>query len=268
MRVDAARLERRDVPRSLTREMRSSVIFLGAMLARLGVAELSYPGGCELGPRPIDLHLAALRALGAEIREEQGVLLARTGPSGLVGREICLSLPSVGATENLMLAACGARGTTAIVGAAREPEIEDLQAFLRRMGAEVSGAGGSVITVEGGHPLHPAQYRVMGDRIAGATCLCAAARRRGRGGADRPGSPDADGGAGLPGAGGVRDTYRPGEDRPGRPGPPAGDRGGAHRPLPRLPHRRPGHFDGRSGGGDRVHPVRGEHVRQPLPPRG
>ena len=175
VRVDAARLERRDIPQSLMREMRSSVIFLGAMLARLGEAELSYPGGCELGPRPIDLHLAALRALGAEIREEQGALLARTGPSGLTGREVCLALPSVGATENLMLAACGAKGTTIIVGAAREPEIEDLQGFLRRMGAEVSGAGGSVITVEGGRPLHPARYRVMGDRIAGATCLCAAA---------------------------------------------------------------------------------------------
>ena len=175
VRVDASRLERRDIPGSLMREMRSSVIFLGALLARLGEAELSYPGGCELGPRPIDLHLAALRALGAEIREEQGALLARTGPSGLTGREICLAIPSVGATENAMLAACGAKGTTAIVGAAREPEIEDLQNFLQVMGARVSGAGSPVITIEGGHPLRPTPYRVMGDRIAGATYLCAAA---------------------------------------------------------------------------------------------
>ena len=175
VRVDAACLERRDIPHSLMREMRSSVIFLGALLARLGEAELSYPGGCELGPRPIDLHLASLRALGAEIREEQGALLARAGRNGLRGREICLSIPSVGATENVMLAACGAEGTTTIVGAAREPEIEDLQGFLRCLGARVSGAGSPVVTVTGGAPLHPGEYRVMGDRIAGATYLCAAA---------------------------------------------------------------------------------------------
>ncbi len=133
------------------REMRSSVIFLGAMLARLGRAELSYPGGCELGPRPIDLHLAALRRLGAEILEEQGRLRCTVG-RGLVGRELCLSIPSVGATENAMLAACGARGTTTIEGAAREPEIVDLQSFLNAMGARVSGAGSPVIAVEGGCP--------------------------------------------------------------------------------------------------------------------
>lgn len=177
--VDASQPTGWTIPDPLMREMRSSVIFLGAMLARLGRAELSYPGGCELGPRPIDLHLAALRSLGAEIVEEQGRLRCTVG-SGLVGRELCLSIPSVGATENAMLAACGARGTTTIVGAAREPEIVDLQNFLNAMGARVSGAGSPVVAVEGGAPLHPAEHTVMGDRIAAATYLCAAGTAGGR----------------------------------------------------------------------------------------
>ena len=177
--VDASVLTRADIPDRLMREMRSSVIFLGALLARLGTAELSYPGGCELGPRPIDLHLSALRTLGAEIREEQGCLRCR-GNGNMRGRELCLSMPSVGATENAMLAACGCPGVTTIVGAAREPEIVDLQNFLRAMGAEVTGAGGSVICVRGGRSLHPAEYRVVGDRIAAATYLCAAGAAGGR----------------------------------------------------------------------------------------
>ncbi len=177
--VDASVLSRADIPDSLMREMRSSVIFLGALLARLGSAELSYPGGCELGPRPIDLHLSALRTLGVEIQESQGCLCCRGG-SRLRGRELCLSMPSVGATENAMLAACGCPGVTTIVGAAREPEIVDLQTFLRAMGADVSGAGGAVITVRGGKPLHPTEHRVVGDRIAAATFLCAAGAAGGR----------------------------------------------------------------------------------------
>lgn len=170
--IDASQLTGCGIPDRLMREMRSSVIFLGALLARLGWAELSYPGGCELGPRPIDLHLAALRGLGAEIKEEQGQLTCTRG-QGLTGRELCLSIPSVGATENAMLAACGARGVTTIVGAAREPEIVDLQRFLNAMGARVSGAGSPVISIQGGAPLHGAEHTVMGDRIAAATYLCA-----------------------------------------------------------------------------------------------
>ena len=111
--VDASCLDRWDVPDDLMREMRSSVIFLGAILARLGWAEMSYPGGCELGPRPIDLHLSALRRLGARIRETGGSLSCEAGR--LFGREIALSLPSVGATENAILAACGAEGETVII---------------------------------------------------------------------------------------------------------------------------------------------------------
>ena len=161
------------VSEALMREMRSSAIFLGAILARCGRAELSYPGGCELGPRPIDLHLSGLRDLGAEIDDAGGVLHCRA--RRLQGREIVLSLPSVGATENLMLAACGAAGTTTIANAAREPEIVDLQDFLTACGARVSGAGTSTVSVEGGRPLHGCTYHVMPDRIVAATYLCAAA---------------------------------------------------------------------------------------------
>ena len=155
------------------RRMRSSVIFLGAILARCGWAELSYPGGCELGPRPIDLHLAALRALGASIEENGGKLYCQG--RRLTGCEIMLASPSVGATENAMLAACGASGDTVICNAAREPEIGDLQNFLCAMGAEVRGAGGSVITVSPGKALHGCTHRVIPDRIVTATYLCAAA---------------------------------------------------------------------------------------------
>ena len=172
--VDSGPMCRCHVPDSLMREMRSSVIFLGAILARAGEARLSMPGGCELGPRPIDLHLAALRAMGAEIAEEGGSLLCRVG-GGLRGAEITLSIASVGATENAMLAACGAEGTTTIINAAREPEIVDLQSFLRAMGARVEGAGTSTVTVEGGAPLHGCEHRVIADRIVAATYLAAAA---------------------------------------------------------------------------------------------
>ena len=171
--VDASQLTGERVPDELMREMRSSVIFLGAILARAGEAEMSYPGGCELGPRPIDLHLKALRELGAEIRETGGTLHCRA--ERLTGCEITLSLPSVGATENIMLAAVAAKGTTLILGAAREPEIVDLQQFLNAMGANVRGAGSSVIAIEGGQKLHGAEYTIMPDRIVAATWLCAAA---------------------------------------------------------------------------------------------
>ena len=171
--VDTTALRRCEISDVLMREMRSSAIFLGAILARCGQADLSYPGGCELGPRPIDLHLAGLRDLGAEIREEGGFLHCRA--DRLRGREVVLRMPSVGATENLMLAACGAEGVTVLSNAAREPEIADLQALLRSMGARVNGAGGSIITVEGGAVLHGCTHRVIGDRIVCATYLCAAA---------------------------------------------------------------------------------------------
>lgn len=171
--IDASGAESRRIPEQLMREMRSSVIFLGALLARFGEAEVSYPGGCELGPRPIDLHLQAMKTLGAELKEEGGRLVARSDK--LQGAEITLALPSVGATENAVLAAVGAEGTTVIRNAAREPEIGDLIGFLSAMGAKIHGVGSSTLTVEGGAELHDAEYRVMPDRIVAASYAAAAA---------------------------------------------------------------------------------------------
>lgn len=171
--VDARFLTHHDVPDELMREMRSSIIFLGAILGRTGRCEMSYPGGCELGPRPIDLHLSSMRALGADIDAGPKGLICTA--SYLMGREITLSIPSVGATENAMLAAVAAKGITTITNAAREPEIIDLQQFLRALGAKINGAGTSVITVIGSQPLHDGEHTVIGDRIVASTYLAAAA---------------------------------------------------------------------------------------------
>ncbi len=171
--VDASGIDRWDIPDHLMREMRSSVVFLGSILARMGWAEMSHPGGCELGPRPIDLHLAVLRQLGAGIREEGGCL--RCTAQRLEGREITLSMPSVGATENAILAACGAYGETVLLNAAREPEIGDLQDFLCAMGCQVKGAGSSTICIQGRSPTRDVRHTVMPDRIVAATYLAAAA---------------------------------------------------------------------------------------------
>lgn len=161
------------IPHALMRELRSSVIFLGAILARFGTARLSMPGGCELGPRPVNLHLDALRALGAEVTERGGDIICRA--QALQGRRILLPFPSVGATENAMLAACAAAGETVICNAAREPEIADLQCYLRKLGADISGAGTSTVTVSGFHPRPFVEHTIMPDRIVAATILCAAA---------------------------------------------------------------------------------------------
>ena len=171
--IDASGIDRWDIPDHLMREMRSSVVFLGSILARMGWAEMSHPGGCELGPRPIDLHLAVLRQLGAGIREEGGCL--RCTAQRLEGREITLSMPSVGATENAILAACGAYGETVLLNAARAPEIGDLQDFLCAMGCQVKGAGSSTICIQGRSPTRDVRHTVMPDRIVAATYLAAAA---------------------------------------------------------------------------------------------
>ncbi len=171
--IDSAQVCRDSIPHELMLKMRSSVMFMGAILARCGQVHLSSPGGCELGSRPIDLHLKALEELGAEISQEAGRVHCRAAK--LRGRQINLDFPSVGATENIMLAACAAEGTTVITNAAREPEIEDLQRFLVAKGALISGAGSSVITVEGFVPRAYTYHRVMPDRIVGATYLCACA---------------------------------------------------------------------------------------------
>ncbi|MCL2081034.1 MAG: UDP-N-acetylglucosamine 1-carboxyvinyltransferase [Oscillospiraceae bacterium] len=177
--VDSSGVTRADIPEALMREMRSSVIFLGAVLARTGRADMSRPGGCELGTRPIDLHLAALKSMGAELSENGSDISCRA--SRLTGTEIILSFPSVGATENIMIAACAADGVTTVKNAAREPEIEDLQAYLRAMGADVTGGGTSTVCINGCmDKLRGAEHRVMPDRIETATYLCAAAMAGGR----------------------------------------------------------------------------------------
>lgn len=176
--VDAMNVSGCEIPDNLMREMRSSIVFLGAVLGRTGKCRLSFPGGCELGARPIDLHISALRQMGAVISEEHGYLDC-SAPKGLNGARITLSFPSVGATENILLAAATAKGTTEIHNAAREPEICDLAACLNKFGARVSGAGGSIITVEGVQRLEPAEHSVIPDRIVAGTYLCAAAMTRG-----------------------------------------------------------------------------------------
>lgn len=170
--VDAGSVRCCHVPGHLMREMRSSILFLGAVLGRCGCAGVSLPGGCPLGARPIDLHLQAFRAMGVTVEEDQGRLLCRGRPRGA---RLRLRVPSVGATENIMLAACTAEGTTILENAAREPEIEDLQIFLQKMGADVRGAGSGVIVIHGVQVLHGAEHRVISDRIVAATYLCAAA---------------------------------------------------------------------------------------------
>ncbi len=171
--IDSRKLNNCIIPKEMMQSMRSSVLFMGALLARCGVVHLTAPGGCKIGSRPIDMHLDAMRCLGAEVTEENGEIICKA--SKLKGNDIFLKYPSVGATENAMLAACGAEGETIIRGAAKEPEIVDLQEYLIKMGAFINGAGTSRITVSGFEAEASAGHRIMPDRIAASTFLCAAA---------------------------------------------------------------------------------------------
>ena len=177
--VDTSCANGHRIPEELMHKMRSSIVFLGAMLGRQGRAELSLPGGCDLGPRPIDLHLEGLRRLGVVVQENQGRLVC-TAPQGLHGSRVTLAFPSVGATENILLAACTAKGETVLTNAAQEPEIVDLAGFLNAMGGKITGAGKSTLRVEGVKKLHPARWKVMPDRIAAATWLAMTCASRGK----------------------------------------------------------------------------------------
>lgn len=170
--IDAAVVSEHRIPEEYVGKMRSSCLLLGPLLARLGEAVTYYPGGCVIGKRPIDLHLAALRALGANVYEAGGMILAEAGE--LTGGSFRLRYPSVGATENAIMAAVTAEGTTVLENCAREPEIEELCRFLEKMGARIYGAGKSRITVEGVNRLHSVEFLLSGDRICAGTYLAAA----------------------------------------------------------------------------------------------
>lgn len=165
------------MPPNLSKKIRSSIFMLGSMVGRFHRAVFTFPGGCEIGARPIDLHLKALRQLGIEIEEDQGMISCQCGR--MQGSAIHLDYPSVGATENIMLAAVKAKGTTVITNAAREPEIVDLENFVNQMGGKISGAGSSTIVIEGVEELHGCEYSCIPDRIIAGTYMVGAAVTRG-----------------------------------------------------------------------------------------
>jgi UDP-N-acetylglucosamine 1-carboxyvinyltransferase len=175
MTLEATRITSSVAPYDLVRKMRASILVLGPMLARMGEAKVSQPGGCSIGNRPIDLHLKVLEALGAQIELTSGYVRAIAPDGGLPGGRYSFPIVSVGATENALMAAATARGKTTLHNAAREPEIVDLCQLLVAMGAEIEGIGTSDITVHGVARLHGATYRVMSDRIEAGSYACAAA---------------------------------------------------------------------------------------------
>jgi UDP-N-acetylglucosamine 1-carboxyvinyltransferase len=175
MTLEATRITSSVAPYDLVRKMRASILVLGPMLARMGEAKVSLPGGCAIGNRPIDLHLKVLEALGAEIERAFGYVRAIAPDGGLPGGRYSFPVVSVGATENALMAAVTARGETRLFNAAREPEIVDLCRLLVAMGAQIEGIGGSDLTIHGVPRLHGATYRVMSDRIEAGSYACAAA---------------------------------------------------------------------------------------------
>lgn len=176
--IDAHELTSTTAPYDLVRRMRASFLVMGPLLARKGRAQISLPGGCSIGARPIDLHLKAFEAMGAVINLENGDIEA-TAPNGLKGAQIYLDFPSVGATENILMAASMAEGKTVLENAAEEPEIVDLATYLNSMGANIRGAGTNVIRIEGVKELHGANHVVIPDRIEAGTFMVGAAMTQG-----------------------------------------------------------------------------------------
>lgn len=173
--LDAGDIFNLTAPYDLVRKMRASVLVLGPLLARFGQAKVSLPGGCAIGTRPVDLHIKGLQAMGAQIDIEGGYILAKAPEGGLVGAEFVFPQVSVGATENLMMAATLAKGETILMNAAREPEIGDLARCLIAMGAEIEGIGSDRLVIKGKERLHGATYAVLPDRIEAGTFAMAAA---------------------------------------------------------------------------------------------
>jgi UDP-N-acetylglucosamine 1-carboxyvinyltransferase len=169
--IDTSKINNFEIPEQLMRQMRSSVILAGSLLGKYKKAIFSYPGGCDIGSRPIDLHLKGFEKLGINITKNYGNISCICDK--IIGEKIDLDFPSVGATENIMLASCLGEGTTLITNAAMEPEIIDLQNFLNKMGAKINGAGSSQIQIEGVKKLRDVSYNVMPDRIEAGTFLCA-----------------------------------------------------------------------------------------------
>lgn len=173
-------ITKNDIPKDMMREMRSSITFLGAIIAKMGEAKISLPGGCELGPRPIDIHISALKQMGVDISENHGLIECKVRDK-LRGAVIALPYPSVGATENIILAAVLAKGTTIISNAAKEPEIVDLTIFLRSCGAKIIGAGESTVIICGVESLSGAYHKVIPDRIEAISYMSAIAITGGTG---------------------------------------------------------------------------------------
>lgn len=171
--IDPQGLNRHEMPDALAKKIRSSIFLLGSILARFRKATVTFPGGCEIGLRPIDLHLSGLRQLGVDVREEGGLI--RCDGRHMRAGTVHFDYPSVGATENVMMAAVLLKGRTVLSNVAREPEIVDLQNLLNAMGARISGAGTHTVTVEGVERLHGVSYQPMPDRIVAGTLLAAAA---------------------------------------------------------------------------------------------
>ncbi len=174
MTFDAGGVDNTVAPYDLVRRMRASVLVLGPLVARFGEAKVSLPGGCAIGTRPVDLHIRGLEQLGAEIELEGGYMTARA-PNGLIGSKFVFPFVSVGATENLMMAACLAKGETVLTNAAREPEVTDLAHCLVAMGAKIDGIGSDTLTIQGVARLHGAEHPVVCDRIEAGTYAMAAA---------------------------------------------------------------------------------------------